>query len=220
MSLFHDESTFRCGIQLTKRWYKKGNEPFISTGRGKSLMVSDFLVSHPSGPFFNLNEFEWSECIEVYPEIKEYTGVNYIERTCTGSITPGQDNYFNSDKVLYQFERLFKMLHFKKDFVDGVKNDIAILVENARTHTAQVVHINDFCLKPGGNCPVDSIDFTDDKGINRSILCYDEDGLSKGLKKIAFKLGYDNFPIKTSLKQLKDILILHPVFLLSKNYFN
>jgi hypothetical protein len=75
-------------------------------------------------------------------------------------------------------------------------------------------------LKPGGNCPVDSVDFTDDKGINRSILCYDEDGLSKGLKKIAFKLGYDNFPIKTSLKQLKDILILHPVFLLSKNYFN
>jgi hypothetical protein len=112
-------------------------------------MVSDFLVSHPSGPFFNLNEAEWSECIEVYPEIKEYTGVNYIERTCTGSITPGQDNYFNNDKVLFQFERLFKMLHFKKDFVDGVKNDIAILVENARTHTAQVVHINDFCLKPG-----------------------------------------------------------------------
>ena len=47
--MFHDESTFRCGEQLTKRWLKKGNEPFISKGRGKSLMVSDFLVSHPSG---------------------------------------------------------------------------------------------------------------------------------------------------------------------------
>ena len=69
--MFHDESTFRCGEQLTKRWFKKGNEPFISKGRGKSLMVSDFLVSHPSGPFFYLNEAEWSECIEVYPEIQE-----------------------------------------------------------------------------------------------------------------------------------------------------
>ena len=61
--MFHDESTFRCGEQLTKRWFKKGNEPFISKGRRKSVMVSDFLVSHPSGPFFNFNEAEWSECI-------------------------------------------------------------------------------------------------------------------------------------------------------------
>ena len=56
----HDVSRFRCGEQLTKRWFKKGNEPFICKGSGKSLMVSDFLVSHPSGPLFNLNEAEWS----------------------------------------------------------------------------------------------------------------------------------------------------------------
>jgi hypothetical protein len=174
-------------------------------GRGKSLMVSDFLVSHPSGPFFNLNEAEWSECIEVYPEIQEYTVVNYIERTCTGSIQPGKDNYFNSDTVLNQFERLFKMLQFKKDFVEGVKHDIEIVVDNARTNTAQVVHINDFCLKPGGNCSVDSIDFTEDKGVVRKILCYDEAGVSKGLRIIAYELGYENLPIKTSLKQLQDI---------------
>jgi hypothetical protein len=51
--MFHDESTFRCGEQLTKRWFKKGNEPFIIKGRGKSLMVSDSLVSYPFGRFFN-----------------------------------------------------------------------------------------------------------------------------------------------------------------------
>jgi hypothetical protein len=99
------------------------------------------------------------------------------------------------------------MLQFKKDFVEGVKHDIEIIVENARTHTAQVVHINEICLKPGWNCPVDSIDFTDNKGIVRTILCHDEDGASKGLRKIAYELGYDNSSIKTSLKQLKDILI-------------
>jgi hypothetical protein len=95
------------------------------------------------------------------------------------------------------------MLQFKKDFVEGVKHDIEIMVDNARTQTAQVVHINDFCLKPGGNRPVDSIDFTDEKCIVRTILCYDEDGVSKGLRKIAYELGYDNLPIKTSLKQIR-----------------
>ena len=110
------------------------------------------------------------------------------------------------------------MLQFKKDLVEAVKHDIEIVVVNARTHTVQVVHINDFCLKPGRNCPVDSIDFTDDKGIVRTILCYDEDDVSKGLRKIAYELDYDNLPIKTSLKQRKDILILHPAF--SKNYLN
>ena len=46
--LFHDESTFRCNEQTAKRWFKKGKEPFVSKGKGRSLMVSDFLVSHPS----------------------------------------------------------------------------------------------------------------------------------------------------------------------------
>ncbi len=67
-------------------------------------MVSDFLVAYPSGPFCSLNEIEWSKCVEKYPEIQEFTGVNYIERTCTGSIQLGQDNYFNSETVLNQFE--------------------------------------------------------------------------------------------------------------------
>jgi hypothetical protein len=29
-------------------------------------MVSDFLVQHPSGPFFELNENEWKEAIRKY----------------------------------------------------------------------------------------------------------------------------------------------------------
>ena len=61
--LFHDESTFRCNEQTAKRWFKKGKEPFVSKGKGRSLMVSDFLVAHPSGPFFNLNDAEWQRCI-------------------------------------------------------------------------------------------------------------------------------------------------------------
>ena len=182
--MFHDESTFRCGEQSKKRWLIKGKEPFISKGRGKSLMVSDFIVSHPTAPFFSLSDIEWKKCVSKYPEIIEFRGVNYVERTCTGSIQPGQDNYFNSETILNQFERLFQMLEFKADYNFPVKHDIEIVVDNARTHTAQVVNINDFRLHPGGNCPVDTINFINDKGERETIQCYDDEGISKGLKKL------------------------------------
>ena len=41
-----------------------GKDPFISKGRGRSLMVSDFLVAHPSGPFFQLSDIEWDNCMK------------------------------------------------------------------------------------------------------------------------------------------------------------
>jgi hypothetical protein len=75
--LFHDESTFRCNEKTAKRWFKKGKEPFVSKGKGISLMVSDFLVAHPSGPFFNLNDAEWQRCILKYPNIVDFHGVHY-----------------------------------------------------------------------------------------------------------------------------------------------
>jgi len=34
------ESTFRCSEQTAKNWFKKAKQPFVSKGRGKSLMVS------------------------------------------------------------------------------------------------------------------------------------------------------------------------------------
>ena len=142
--IFHDESTFRCGEQQKKRWHCSEKEPFISKGRGKSLMVSDFMVAHPSGPFFSLTDIEMERCINKYPSVETFHGINYLSKTCTGSIQPGQDSYFNSETILNQFERLFQMLEFKTEFNFPVKQTIEIIVDNARTHTAQLVNINDF----------------------------------------------------------------------------
>ncbi len=113
-------------------------------------MVSDFLVAHPSGPFFSLSDDEMKKCIKKYPNIEVLNGVNYVNRTWIGSIQPGKDNYFNSDTVLIQFERLFQMLEFNSEFNEPAKLSIEIWVDNARTHTAQVININDFRLNPGG----------------------------------------------------------------------
>ena len=57
-SLGHDESTFRSGETRAKRWLFDDAAPFFSKGNGRSVMVSDFIVQHPSGPFFQLNEKE------------------------------------------------------------------------------------------------------------------------------------------------------------------
>ena len=107
-------------------------------------MVSDFLVAHPSCPFFSLNEEEWEKAIEKYPSLLETHGINYEEKTCTSSIVPGQKSYSDNKSILNQFERLFQMLEFKKEFNFPVKNVFEIVVDNARTHTAQNINIDSF----------------------------------------------------------------------------
>jgi len=79
--LSHDESPFRCGDQQNKRWFCKEKESFTNKGRGKSLMVSDFLVAHPSGTFFSLSDDEMKKCIKKIPNIEVFNGVNYVNRT-------------------------------------------------------------------------------------------------------------------------------------------
>lgn len=107
-------------------------------------MISDFLVAHPSSPFFRLNDEEWSRAIEKYPSLNETCVINYEKNSWTGSIFPGKDGYFDNDTILAQFERLFQMLEFKTEFNHPIKHDIEILVDNATTHTAAEVKIDDF----------------------------------------------------------------------------
>jgi hypothetical protein len=75
------------------------------------------------------------------------------------------------------------------------------VVDNARTHTAQLVNIKEFFLKPGGRCPVETLTYVDEIGADRTIGCYDE-GVSKGLKKIAIELGYNDLDSKIGLLAL------------------
>jgi hypothetical protein len=86
-----------------------------------------------------------------------------------------------------------------------------LVIENARTHTAQVVNINEFRLKPGGSCPVNFLNFTDEAGDVQTIQCNDDDGVSKGLKAIAEELKF-SFPEKIKLNELRKHSIEHPAF--------
>ena len=52
--IFHDESTFRSDDISHKRWIINEQTSFFNKGQGHSHIISDFLVCHPSGPFFFL----------------------------------------------------------------------------------------------------------------------------------------------------------------------
>ncbi|CAF3889700.1 unnamed protein product, partial [Rotaria sp. Silwood1] len=152
----HDESTFRSAEVSAKRWVMNENSGLFSKDRGRSYMVSDFLVQHPSGPFFSLNDTEWKEAIKKYPTLDQINDVEYVERSVTASINIGTDYYFDNNTILEQFERLYQMLEFKKEFQN---HDIEIIVDNARTHTAKSYSLNDFGKSVGTRCPVEILVF-------------------------------------------------------------
>ena len=53
---------------------------------------------------------------------------------------------------------------------------------------------------------METLTFIDDNNNIQTIDCFDAEGVSKGLKKIAIELGYD-LPAKMKIEELKKILI-------------
>jgi len=210
--LVHDESTFRSGEVSPKRWFFKENVPFFSKGRGRSHMVSDFLVQHPSGPFFELTEDEWKQAIAKYQSLSVDGDVNYRNRTATASINIGTDAYFDNDTILEQFERLFQMLEFKQDYKG---NQIEIIVDNARTHTTKAYSLLEFAKGIGHRCPIEKIEYVDENGAIKVIDCYFKQGpykdQSKGLAELAKELGVQ-LPPKAKLDEIREELSKHRAF--------
>ncbi|CAF4797658.1 unnamed protein product [Rotaria sp. Silwood1] len=210
--LFHDESTFRSGEVCSKRWFFGKEAPFHSKGKGRSNMVSDFMVQHPSGPFFSLSKSEYEKALVKYPQLANDTGITYVERTATGSINVGQDSYFDNATILEQFERLFQLLEFKEEYKDHV---IECVVDNARTHSAKSHSLLDFGKSIGTRCPVDRIEYTDAQGQKQILNCYFQGGpnhgMSKGLLYLAKELQIQ-VPSKIRLEDLRVLLSDHPAF--------
>ena len=87
---------------------------FFNKGPGKSVMISEFLVSYPDNSFFRFSHEEWKAAASQYPELMEETDIDYIERSASGSIQAGYDRYFDNNAIVSQFTHLFKMLQLKK----------------------------------------------------------------------------------------------------------
>lgn len=202
----------------SKRWMSDDITSFFSKGRGRSLMISDFLICHPSSPFFRLTDDEWRKAIRKYPSLLQNDGINYISGTATAEINIGGDSYFDNETVLSQFKRLFQMLEFKTNYKG---HHIDIIVDNARTHTACEYNIDSFGKRIGSRCPVKIIEYYDDNNDKQTIDCYFRKGpnkkKSKGLLEIAKELKILSSE-KCSLSELRTLLSQHPVFQPVSNY--
>ena len=211
--MVHDESTFRSGEVSTKRWLFNNAAPFFSKGHVRSVMISDYLVMHPSGPFFTLNEKEYKEALKLYPELADdVDGVSYVERTVTGSIDVVYDSYFDNSTILTQFERLFKLLQLKSEFKS---HNIEIIVDNATIHTAKPYSLSDFGKSIGTKCTTDTIEYIDSQDQFQVIDCSFKSGPNKGLSKGLLEISKElnvKLPPKLKLDQLRDILSKHPAF--------
>lgn len=175
-------------------------------------MLSDFLVAHPSGPFFTVSKSEFELATKKYPELLSNTNLEFMEHSATTGVIIGQDGYFDNTTILQQFERLFQLLQFKKQF-EG--HDIEVVVDNARTHSAKEYSVNDFGKRVGTRCPVDFIEFLDQQANNIKISCYfasgEHIGKSKGLLNLAREL---QIQVQDTIKlnELREILGKHPAF--------
>jgi hypothetical protein len=195
------------------RWIFGDNSPFFEKGKGRSPMVSDFLVSHNSSPFFRLNDKEYSLALEKYPELgDDEHGILYEKNSATASIVIGTDNYFNNESILSQFERLFKLLQFKNDYRG---HNIHILVDNATIYTTRSYSDHDFGKNSNTRCPVNFLEWTDEHNKQQRLDCYISSGSlkgkSKGLLQIGVELGL-NIPEKINLVELKELLSKHRAF--------
>ena len=175
-------------------------------------MISDFLVSHPSGPFFALTHSEFQEAAKKYPSLLVDDDHKYAGYSATAGINVSQDNYFNNETVLEQFERLFQLLPFKSEFAG---HDVEVVVDNARTHSAKDYSLNDFGKNIGTRCPVNELEFLDERGQIQSISCFftggENKGKSKGLLVLAKELSLV-VPDKIKLDELRNLLSAHSAF--------
>ncbi|CAF1384088.1 unnamed protein product [Adineta ricciae] len=211
--IFHDESTFKSGEMSTKRWTVEGKTPFFSKGRGRSYMISDFIIQHPSGPFFSLSDTEYRKAVKKFPSLSNSDEfLNYVGNSATAGINVGIEGYFDNQTILSQFERFFQLISFKQDFKG---HEIVVIVDNARTHSAREYSINEFSKGIGTNCPVDSIDYVDHTGkfisISYRFTTGEYRGKTKGLLVLAKDLGVDVHP-SIKLVDLRALLAQHPAF--------
>ena len=101
-----------------------------------------------------------------HPELSEKSSIlTFFERSANAYIEPKKDNYFDSDTIIKQFERLFKLVKFKKIFHN---HNIEILVDNARTHSANEYDVNLISKSPNTNFPYETIEWNEDR-ITKSV---------------------------------------------------
>ena len=122
-------------------------------------MISDYLVQHPSGPFFSLSGKEYNQAIKCYPSLLcDPSDINYDGYSAMAGINVDEQGYFDDQTILAPFERLFQLLPFKEEYKD---HEIEGVIDNARTHSDQEYNVDNFGKGISTKCPVHVLEYLD-----------------------------------------------------------
>ena len=165
-------------------------------------MISDYLVMHSSGPCFTLDAIEYKQALELFPGL----AFDNIEKSVIGLIDVGYDSYFYDCTILAQFERLFKLIQFKK----VLKNHtIEIILDNAKKRAVKAYSLFNFGKFIDIRCPTGTIHYIDQHGEDYGIGFYFQTGPNKGLNKGLIEISKDlNITLRPKLKLDKEIFYL------------
>jgi hypothetical protein len=212
----HDESTCYSDEMQSKKWLFPNNSSFFNKGRGRSLMLSYFLVQHKYVDLFSLSEEEWKQAIADHPHLlEEDENMRYESFSADAYMEPGKnkDGYFDNEIILKQFERLFILLKYKTIFKN---HKIVLIVDNARTHTAKKYDSTNLFKKEGTNCPYDSLEWEENGKIKKVNFFFDKKKeKSKGLFNICKELKLipsDALDKDFSLGKLRETIKQHKAF--------
>jgi hypothetical protein len=98
----------KSGETSAKRWMFDGQMTFFSKGQGRSYMLSEFLLQHPTSPFFSVSLTQnLKKHRTKYPSLLSATDLSFMKNSATAGINVGQDGYFDNNTVSYQLATLY-----------------------------------------------------------------------------------------------------------------
>ena len=174
-------------------------------GKGRSLMLGDFLVCHPDNPFFQLSEYEWAAAIKKHPDLLQDDNTNCVSSSASGSLQVGVEGYFDNSATIEQFTRLFKLLPLEKTYQN---HRINTTVDNSPTPSAREYSLSEFGMREETRCSVDVIEYTENNGVKQVLQCRFTEGEKKGKSKGLLLLPKElkiNLPYKIKLAELKTL---------------
>ena len=144
--IYHDESTFHAHEGRSKGWSEKGKQPLLPKGRGRGLMISDFVDEHNG--FLQLTE-------EEHKQAKRELNDNAFPRYSREVLEYGAEHegYWNNKMFIKQVKKAARIASFK--YPEDTHNVIWIFDQssNHRAYSEDALVARKMNVKPEGSQP-------------------------------------------------------------------
>ena len=187
--IYHDESSFHAQEGRSRGWTEKGKQPLLPKGRGRALMVSDFVDEHNG--FLELSQAQHEEAKRKYndPNFPCYSR-EILE------VGAEHEGYWTNDKFIEQLKKAVRIADFKYPEDQYTVVWIFDQSSNHRAFSEDALVASRMNLKPGGKQPVmrSTPVVVNGRPFVQSMV--DNKGVPKGLKRVLEERGVNTLGMK------------------------